>query len=183
MGNNTLEQPDNRDGGFTIVETLTAMGIICTALLLVWWGVSASMTGVSQSKGNVFFAMDLLRADRLIRDAAGEVQIPYWERRLNLQSGEDDLTIPWYRGVADNYLHLFPEDDALIMEIHCNDEETGSVLLKRNVLLRGIESLECRILRDDNQMPFGLAIDYEHRGKSFHTVAHFSSTPLNLGTL
>jgi hypothetical protein len=165
----------NGEEGFTITETLTAIGIISVAGMIVLAVLSSSIKGIDTAKDNLDFGMKLLPADDLIRLKAGAVRIPFWERRIGLVEGPSSLQIPWYEGRAGDYLRFFWEDHSLLMESGSGEEKESILLFKT------LDRVNINVLSGEDGIPRGLDITYTRNGKDYHTRAAFSSLPIQLG--
>jgi len=87
MNSNTDSPADSGERGFTLTEALAAIGIISILTALVLSFLSSSIASSARSKDTLFFFKDMLLADEKIRELAGEVVIPYWERLPATQTG------------------------------------------------------------------------------------------------
>jgi hypothetical protein len=163
------------EDGFTITETLAAIGIISVAGMIVLAVLSSSIKGIEKAKGSLDFGMKLLPADDLIRLKAGAVRIPFWERRIGLIEDPSSLQIPWYEGRAGNYLRFFWDDHSLLMESGSGEEKETLLLLKT------LDGVNINVLSGEEGIPRGLNITYTHNGKEYHTRASFSSIPVQAG--
>jgi prepilin-type N-terminal cleavage/methylation domain-containing protein len=158
-------------GGFTLLETLTAMAVVSLIMTIIALTISSSAGALIKSKDRALFGVRLLRADSLIRSRIGAVAVPYWEIPV-LEAGDSSVTIPWYRGERGAYVRLLSEDDSLIMETG----EKGKT--ERIVLLAGLDGTELSILRDERRIPCGIAVTYFHKQKTYHTLSAFSTSPI-----
>jgi prepilin-type N-terminal cleavage/methylation domain-containing protein len=174
MNSNTDSPADSGERGFTLTEALAAIGIISILTALVLSFLSSSITSSARSKDTLFFFKDMLLADEKIRELAGEVVIPYWERVSELIPGNGTaLEIPWYGGRKENVLRIqIDPQGRLSMNAPINggpSTYTAPVSLTVNA---------ADILRDGTGNPAGLRIRYDYRGKPCYTTAIFGSLPV-----
>jgi prepilin-type N-terminal cleavage/methylation domain-containing protein len=161
----------NSQWGFTLMETLIAMGIVSLILTILTVSLSSSTAVMEKSKDRALFGIRLLRADSLIRHRIGAVAVPYWETPV-LETGETLITIPWYQGERDGYVRLLMDKDTLIME-------TGDKQKKeRLVLISGLDGMDLSVLRNDRHIPYGIDVTYFHNRNIYHTLSVFSTSPL-----
>jgi hypothetical protein len=145
------------------------------------------MTISARSRDTLRLSAALIEADRIIRERAAAVAIPYWELQGNITENGFSVALPWYGGVRDQYLTLSLEDGALVIETR-GVEVAGEreVLLAQSALcVSGIS-----LLRDSGGAPRGIDITYAYRDKpgrtlfpgndvgAVHTAALFGSAPL-----
>jgi prepilin-type N-terminal cleavage/methylation domain-containing protein len=168
-----LEEPmkNNSQWGFTLMETLIAMGIVSLILTILTVFLSSSAAVVEKSKDRALFGIKLLRADSLIRDRMGAVAVPYWETPV-LETGETSMTIPWYQGERDGYVRLLTDKDTLIMETDDKQKK------ERLVLISGLDGIDLSVLRDDRHIPYGIDVTYFHNRNTYHTLSVFSTSSL-----
>jgi prepilin-type N-terminal cleavage/methylation domain-containing protein len=159
------------EGGFTLLETLAAMGILSVLLSLIALSLSSSVTALRASADRLLFAARLLRADALIRSKVNEIAIPYWETP-SLEEDRSSLAIPWYGGRREASLRIETGGGRLIMETR-EGEKTETL-----TLLTGLEGAELSLLRDDLEIPWGIGVTYVYKQHSYHTWAAFSSISL-----
>ncbi|AEF87015.1 prepilin-type N- cleavage/methylation domain protein [Treponema primitia ZAS-2] len=159
------------EGGFTLLETLAAMGILSILVCLIALSLSSSLATLGRSRNRLIFAVKLLKADALIRSRVNGIAIPYWETP-SLEDGGSSLAIPWYKGEKESFLRIKAEEGRLILET--DDGKKTETL----TLLNDIESVELSLLRNDYDMPWGIAVTYIYKQQNYHTWAAFSSIPL-----
>lgn len=162
---------NNSQWGFTLMETLIAMGIVSLILTILTVSLSSSAAVMEKSKDRALFGIKLLRADSLIRDRMGAVAVPYWETPV-LETGETSMTIPWYQGERDGYVRLLTDKDTLIMETDDKQKK------ERLVLISGLDGIDLSVLRDDRHIPYGIDVTYFHNRNTYHTLSVFSTSSL-----
>jgi prepilin-type N-terminal cleavage/methylation domain-containing protein len=162
---------NNSQWGFTLMETLIAMGIVSLILTILTVSLSSSAAAMEKSKDKALFGIKLLRADSLIRHRIGAVAVPYWEIPV-LETDETSMTIPWYQGERNGYVRLLMDKDTLIME-------TGDKQKKeRLVLISELDGLDLSVLRNNRHIPYGIDVTYFHNRNIYHTLSVFSTFPL-----
>jgi prepilin-type N-terminal cleavage/methylation domain-containing protein len=162
---------DNPQSGFTMMETLIAMGVVSLIMIILALSLSSSAGAMQKAKDRSLFGIKLLRADSLIRSRIGEVAVPYWENPAP-EMGESSVTIPWRHGERESYVRLLAEEGALVME-------TGDRQKKeRTLLMSGLDRIEFSILRNEGSVPYGIGVAYIQGQNSYHTLSAFSSIPV-----
>jgi len=68
------------DGGFTFIESLSAIAITLVLSAAVCILFVTLLSARPKGSSSILLAVQLARADTLIREKAGEIIIPYWER-------------------------------------------------------------------------------------------------------
>jgi type II secretory pathway pseudopilin PulG len=168
----------DRDRGFTIIEGLSALGIISLAGLITAALLASSTASITKSTELLLFTLRALRAEALIRGQVNTVAVPYWERNPEVReaSGPDasSVSIPWYRGEAGAELRICREGKSLFIE---TPGGAGSEP-ERLVLLEDLEGLDLYVRRDRRGIPLGVCLDCSYRGKKLRILAAFSSVPL-----
>ncbi|WP_010259483.1 PulJ/GspJ family protein [Treponema primitia] len=165
---------NNSQAGFTLVETLIALGVVSLIMTILTISMTSSAAALEKSKDRALFGIKLLRADSLIRDRIGAVAVPYWELPV-LEAGESSVRISWYQGERNGYIRLLTEKDALIMETEDKRKK------ERIVLISGLDGTNLSILRDEQHIPYGIDVIYLHRQKTYHTMSAFSTSSLIRG--
>ncbi|MFP3042360.1 type II secretion system GspH family protein [Treponema primitia] len=165
---------NNSQGGFTLIETLAALGVVSLIMTIITISLSSSAAAMEKSKDKALLGIKLLRADSLIRDRIGAVAVPYWELPT-LEADKYSVRIPWYRGERNGYVQLLVENGALIMETEGKGEK------ERVVLISGLDETILSILRDEQHIPYGIDITYLHKQKTYHTMSVFSTSSLIRG--
>jgi hypothetical protein len=162
---------DNPQGGFTMMETLIAMGVVSLIMIILALSLSSSAGAMQKAKDRSLFGIKLLRADSLIRNRIGAVVVPYWENPTP-ETGESSVTIPWRQGEREGYVRLLAEEGTLVME-------TGDKRKKeRMLLMSGLDGVEFSILRNEGKVPYGIGVAYFQGQNSYHTLSAFSSIPI-----
>jgi hypothetical protein len=162
---------NNPEGGFTVMETLIAMGVAGLVMIILALSLSSSAGAMKKAGDRALFGIKLLRADSLIRNRIGAVAVPYWENPAP-EMGGSSVTIPWYRGEREGYVRLLVEEGTLVME-------TGDRQKKERLLLMsGLDGMELSILRNKGSVPYGVGIAYFQGQNSYHTLSAFSSLPI-----
>ncbi|GHT79601.1 hypothetical protein FACS1894130_08780 [Spirochaetia bacterium] len=171
----------NSEQGFTLPETLAAIGIITLSIIMVLGFFSSSVMASSRSKDSLFFFMDMLKADEEIRNTAAGIVIPYWERRLrvaplSLEPPFGDTTaieIPWYGGREDAVLRISVDDhNRLTMETK------GAAETEIRGAKKSLTIADVRLLCDGKGIPYGLRVNYDYHGRQGYTIAPFSTFPV-----
>jgi hypothetical protein len=165
---------DNPQGGFTVVETLVATGAFSLIMLVLALSLSSAAGALQQARDRALFGVKLLRADSLLRNRLGAVNVPYWETP-DLAMGESSVTIPWYQGEREGSVRLLVEEGALVMET------SGKGDRERTLLMSGLDGIELSVLRNAENVPYGVGVVYVQGRKSYHTLAAFASVPLARG--
>jgi hypothetical protein len=170
---------DFDDSGFTIVETLTAITIVTLLVFLLLFFTSAAGANAVRSKESVVFLREFLEFDRAIREKAGAVIIPYWDRTVTLYgfSAEGErpavVEIPYYGGVKDSILRLSIDRESRLSLESGSGEERECRDAPEGLLLKDIE-----VLHDDEGRPLSLKIRFEYRNKAYYTLAPFATFPV-----
>jgi prepilin-type N-terminal cleavage/methylation domain-containing protein len=162
---------DNPQGGFTLMETLVAMGLVSLIMIILGLSLSSSAGAMQKARDRALFGIKLLRADSLIRDRIGAVAIPYWETPAP-ETTEASVTIPWYQGERTAYVRLLAEGGTLVIETGNKQKN------ERMLLMSGLDGVEFSVLRNEGQVPYGIGVAYFQGQNSYHTLSAFSSLPL-----
>jgi prepilin-type N-terminal cleavage/methylation domain-containing protein len=165
---------DNAQSGFTLMETLIALGVVSLVMIILSLALSSSAGAMQKARDNALFGIQLLRADSLIRNRIGAVAVPYWETPA-METGESSVTIPWHRGEREGYVRLRAGEGALVMET--GDKEGNESI----ALLSGLEGIELSILRNEEGVPYGVGVSCSRGQKSYHILSAFASIPLARG--
>ena len=163
---------DNSQGGFTVMETLVALGVASLVMIILALSLSSSAGAMQKAKDRALFGIRLLRADSLIRNRIGAVAVPYWEKPIP-EAGESSVRIPWYQGEREGYVRLLAGEGTLIMETSCKQKE------ERILLMSGLEGVEFSVLRNEALIPCGIGVAYFHGQNSYHTLSAFSTLPVS----
>jgi hypothetical protein len=158
------------------METLAAMAVISLAMIIPGLSLSASAGAMERAKDRALFAIQLLRADSLIRDRIGETAIPYWESAAPVIDGSS-ATIPWRRGEREGYARLALEEGTLVLETRDKGRQ------ERITLLSGLDGAEFSIVRNGEGAPCGLETALERGPDSYRIVSVFATLPLAGGLL
>jgi hypothetical protein len=162
---------DDSQGGFTVMETLVAMGVVSLIMIILSLFLSSSAGAMRKAKERALFGIQLLRADSLIRNRIGAVAVPYWETPAP-ETEETSVTIPWYQGERTAYVRLLAEEGSLVMETGARGKN------ERMLLLSGLDGMEFSVLRNEDQIPYGIGVAYFRGQNRYHTLSAFSSLPL-----
>jgi hypothetical protein len=165
---------NNSQGGFTIMETLIAVGAVSLVMIVLALSLSSSAGAMEKAGNRALFGIQLLRADSLIRNRIGAVAVPYWEQAAP-EMGESSVTIPWYQGEREGYVRLLAEAGTLVMET--SDKRKT----ERMLLMSGLDGMELSILRNEESVPYGVGIVYFRGQNSYHTLSAFSTLPVTGG--
>jgi hypothetical protein len=165
---------NNPQGGFTVLETLVAMGALSLIMSVLALSLSSSAGAMQKAQDSALFGIKLLSADSLIRNRLGAVAVPYWETPI-MEAEESSVTIPWYQGEKEGYVRLLVEDGALIMET------AGKGKTERALLISGLDRIELSVLRNAGNVPYGVGVAYLRGQNSYHTLAAFASVPVERG--
>ncbi|QQO10745.1 PulJ/GspJ family protein [Breznakiella homolactica] len=68
----------DRDGGFTLMETLISIAVMLIISGCVIFAFTAAMKASAKSAAAANAAREIIRVDRFIRNQAEELHIPYW---------------------------------------------------------------------------------------------------------
>jgi type II secretory pathway pseudopilin PulG len=159
-----------REQGFTIIEALTAIALICTCTVIIGAFLNAALKTTGRIRDTLVSTAVLLRADEEMRRLASAVTIPYWERCVNIPHTPDRIVIPWYGGRADNALEFIKTDASFTVNI-IGDHEIVRVPPIKSV----------NILRGESGNLLGLDIGWEYRDEDIRTICCFSSSsPVSL---
>jgi type II secretory pathway pseudopilin PulG len=162
---------DVREQGFTIIEALTAIALICTCTVIIGAFLNAALKTTGRIRDTLVSTAALLRADEEIRRLASAITIPYWERCVNMPDTPDRIVIPWYGGRADNALEFIKTDASFTVNT-IGDHKIVRIPPVKTV----------NILRDESGNPFGLDIAWEYRDGDIRTICCFSSSsPVSVG--
>lgn len=179
--------PGLDDRGFTLAETLPAIAVVTLLLSVLLFLLSGTGINAVRSRETLFFLRDFLEFDKTIREKAGEVIIPYWEREAGASvfSGEAAglpgavLEIPYYGGAREGILRLSIDDEnRLSLESLENGNGEGREYYRgpKSLLVKNID-----IIRNGEGRPLALKLDFEYRNRSFYTLAPFSAFPVKRG--
>lgn len=173
-----MNKPPVREQGFTILETLTAIGVISLSTLLLLMVLYSSMVHSVRSRETLIGAAKVLRMDEGLRNHIASINIPYWERaRESITSMEPgaSLEIPWYEGDPERILQIrinsgfSPNSQLEIISPDTHEQiDLGDAIQ--------LDSLH--IITDQAGGPAGVEVRYDYRGLPRRMVAAFSSRPL-----
>jgi prepilin-type N-terminal cleavage/methylation domain-containing protein len=169
-----MKHKNNHEGGFTLTETMAAVGIISIAFSVLGAAAVFSFRQINGPVDFLSFGIRLLRADTLVRRGVEAVTIPYWE--LDFESTARDqrsLVIPWYEGRKEDRLMIyFSRNGELAMETESQGKKD------RQVLINNLEDAAIAVWRDEAQVPRGIDIMYRYHDRTCHTRSNFGSSPL-----
>ena len=101
------------ESGFTLVEVSAALALLALIALVLWSGFSTALEGGSKAVKRIKANTELLHADRLLREAAREIRIPFWENGRAAIEGKavgegavPAVSIPFYRGEREAYVSI-----------------------------------------------------------------------------
>ena len=168
------------DRGFTLAETLPAIAVVTLLLSLLLFLLSGTGINTVRSRETMLFLRDFLEFDEAIREKAGNVIIPYWERTLTVSAfrEERDLSgtvpeIPYYGGVREGILRL-SVDRENCLELESGDADRREYYIAPKALMvRNIE-----MVHDGEGRPLALKLGFEYRNRSFYTLAPFGAFPV-----
>ncbi|MDR0597727.1 MAG: type II secretion system GspH family protein [Treponema sp.] len=163
---------DDSQGGFTMMETLVALGVTSLVMIILALSLSSSAGAMQKAKDSALFGIRLLRADSLIRSRIGAVSVPYWEKLIP-EAGESSVRIPWYMGEREGYVRLLAGEGTLVMETSDKQKE------ERILLMSGLDGVEFSVLRNEDHIPCGIGVAYFRGQNSYHTLSAFSSLPVS----
>jgi len=101
--------------GFSMVEAAAALAVLSIIAAAAAVLFSAGARALENSRQISVDAARLLEAEATLREAAGEVRIPFWERRASLELGEKSASVPYYRGDAASRLELSWREGFLVV--------------------------------------------------------------------
>ncbi|MDR2053614.1 MAG: hypothetical protein LBP80_09380 [Treponema sp.] len=180
--NTVLAGPD--DGGFTLAETLPAIAVVTLLLSLLLFLLSGTGINAVRSQETTFFLRDFLAFDRTIREKAGNVIIPYWERTLTVSAFRKGsglsgavLEIPYYGGAREGILRLsIDRENRLELESAGGQDEREHYGAPKDLMVKNID-----VLHDGEGRPLALKLNFEYRNQSFYTLAPFAAFPVRRG--
>ncbi|MDR2246925.1 MAG: hypothetical protein LBE17_09735 [Treponema sp.] len=173
------------DRGLTLAETLPAIAVVTLLLSLILPLLSGVTTNTARSRETLIFLRDFLVFDKTIRDKAGKVVIPYWERTVTVsdfsRGGRDlagaVLEIPYYGGAREGFLRLSVDrENRLVLESGGGGEGPEYCRAPKALTVRNVE-----VFRDDEGRPLALKLNFEYRNESFYTLAPFAAFPVKRG--
>jgi len=168
-----MKHKTNYEGGFTLTETMAAVGIISIALSILSAAAVFSFRNTIDPVDFLFFGIRLLRADTLARDKVEAVTVPYWDLNFDPAQEEQALVIPWYGGRKENRLAFYlSQDGELIMETESQGKK------EKQTLINKLEGADLGVWRDEAQTPRGIDILYRYQGRVYQTRSAFGSSPL-----
>jgi prepilin-type N-terminal cleavage/methylation domain-containing protein len=162
---------DNSQGGFTLLETLIAMGVVSLIMIILALSLSSSAGTMEKAKDRVLFGIQLLRADSLVRNRIGAVAVPYWETPV-LETEESSLRIPWYQGERESFVRLLVEEGTLVMET------AGKEKKERILLVSDLDGAEFSVLRNSESIPYGVGVACFRGQNSYQTLSAFATLPV-----
>ncbi|MDR0451794.1 MAG: hypothetical protein LBH15_01975 [Treponema sp.] len=169
------------DRGFTLAETLPAIAVVTLLLSALLFLLSGTGINAARSKETLFFLRDFLEFDKLIREKAGEVIIPYWERTpdsLVFPAGDRGLPgavleIPYYGGAKEGILRL-----SIDGENRLSLESSGGEARERYRSPGSLLAGNIEVIRNGEGRPLALKFNFEYRNRSFYTLAPFAAFPV-----
>jgi hypothetical protein len=173
------------DRGLTFAETLPAIIVVTLLLSLLLPLLSGVSVNTARSRETLFFLREFLVFDKTIRDKAGKVIIPYWERTVTVSAffrGGRDLAgtvleMPYYGGAREGSLRLSVDgENRLVLESSGGEEEPEYYYAPKALTVKNVE-----VLHDDEGRPLALKLDFEYRNESFYTLAPFAAFPVKRG--
>jgi hypothetical protein len=168
-----MRNKTNREGGFTLIETVAAVGIISIVLSVLAIAAASSFSRMNDPVDFLLFGIKLLRADTLARNGIEAVAVPYWELNFDPGTREQSLVIPWYGGRKTDRLGLlFSQDGELIMETETQGKTT------RQVLMNNLDDAAITLWKDETQVPRGIDIMYRYHGRVYQTRSAFGASPI-----
>jgi hypothetical protein len=162
--------------GWTLTELLAAIGIMAAAGLIAARLLAPCAASLRTSQETLGRTAALIRADGLIREFAGTIAIPYWERQDRIIQGESSIEIPWYKGAADLRLILDCREAGLVMAI-------AGPGFREETVIGGFRVSALELIRGAEGLPFGLDLRGDFQGRDFRLTCAFGSFPLTGGGL
>jgi hypothetical protein len=168
-----MKHKTNYEGGFTLIETMAAVGIVTIALSILSAAAVLSFRNTVDPVDFLFFGIRLLRADTLVRDKVEAVTVPYWDLNFDPAQQDGSLVIPWYGGRKEDRLVFYlSRDGELIMETESRGKK------EKQTLINKLESADISVWRDKAQIPRGIDILYRYQGRVYQTRSAFGSSPI-----
>jgi prepilin-type N-terminal cleavage/methylation domain-containing protein len=168
-----MKNRTNREDGFTLIETMAAVGIVSIVLSVLVIATTLAFRRMSSPLDFLLFGVKLLRADTLARGGIEAVAVPYWEQNFDPILQEQSVVIPWYEGRKKDHLGLFfSQDGELIME---TKSQGGT---KRQVLMNNLDDAKIIVWKDETEVPRGIDIIYRYHGRVYQTRSAFGASPL-----
>lgn len=141
-------------GGFTIIEALVSLGIISLVCVVLYAAFATGTKGITGSHRSLSAALKRKRTDAIVRQATGNVEIPFWLKVYEFTATEHTLSLPWSNGVPG------------VIEVE---------------LPEGVTIRECKPAGGTETRPDGLRMTYEVDGVPYSLSAVFASSTLDSG--
>jgi len=104
------------ENGFTVLEVLVGLAILSLLGIGVWSGVAASLRAASRLRAAVLANARLLQLDDRIREAAGRIVPPWWEKGPEIQELQGEWRVPLVDGYPEKFLVVAFKDGVLSID-------------------------------------------------------------------
>ncbi|MBI9104824.1 MAG: prepilin-type N-terminal cleavage/methylation domain-containing protein [Spirochaetales bacterium] len=98
MNTNKGSLKNSWDAGFTLLETLTALVIISTGLMLTFIIGSKIFETVLSLNNTSLFLRELKSCEALLNRETENIILPWWEKGNCLEISPDKVILPYYHG-------------------------------------------------------------------------------------
>lgn len=147
----------NRNGGFTLVETLIALAVISIITLSSF----SLFTRVMKFRGRITAANKLniqsISLDQYLRSLVSRIQIPYWvdlRGEAENSRGKPHLNIPYLDGKRESFLVIEFSNDVLKVKTPEREREYS-----------GWSGYEIKFLQNESSRISGVSLTLKHPGR------------------
>jgi len=160
-------RPDQR--GFTTFEALVALGLLSLLGGAPIAFSSGGMRAIERARAASASASTLLAMDDRLRNMAGRVRIPYWERRATVALEPGGASVSYYEGEESSRLGIVLRGKSLTLSAS-GDEHSFSPIDEPRVALLKTAAGELS----------GISLEFSLRGKRYLIAAPFGATPFGV---
>jgi hypothetical protein len=114
------------DAGFTLIEAITMVGVLSLLGVVLWSGATLAMRAITDINLKIDITNKTLKAEYMIRDKCRAVKFPFWLKEPDMESGENDLKIYYYKGNKESTLNFSFKDDLLRITEHIENQDSES---------------------------------------------------------
>jgi type II secretory pathway pseudopilin PulG len=158
------------DAGFTLVEAAATLALISIIGGLVSTFAAGGMRAIEATRKAQAEASMALKVGAALRDAAGQVRIPYWERKASLRIADSSASVPYFRG-----------DRASILELDWKGRSLAISKAGATESMSPAETLGVAPLLGASGELRGIVVALSVGGKSCAISARFGQAALSLG--
>ncbi len=117
-----LRMTGRSEDGFTFVEIIASILILSIIGFLIWQGSSIAARMLFKSSDRSIATLSRLQLDEALRRETGNILIPFWISRVEIETSHNRIRIPYYQGDPDDHLVIEVIGDSLTITAPGRDE-------------------------------------------------------------